>query len=250
MRTTTLFVVSILSMALAPPEAQAFHHHNQFQSAADGREMVPGSGGLYYTGSRQDLGLRCAHCHVEAEGRIRADVSFTPSVGAGWMPGATYRVRVTMTGETRGLSGCAPMIPNRNGIGAMVVGPDGYPVGQVSGDQNGRQCGARFPAVSGTQTTAVFGDCNGVVGVQDGARSLTSWEFDWRAPTAGAGGVTLWLGVVDGDCVFDSYRDDVYETRVDVREGTSAALAPRPSPDATFALRARSAALPPRRLRC
>ena len=236
--------------ALSPASASAFHHHNQFQSAADGREMVPGSGGLYYTGSRRDLGLRCAHCHVEAEGRIRADVSFTPSVDAGWMPGATYRVRVTMSGETKGLSGCAPMIPNRNGMAAMLVGPGGFPVGQVSGDQNGRQCGSRFPSVSGTQTTVVFGDCEGAVGVQDGARSLTSWQFDWRAPSAGAGQVALWLGVVDGDCVFDSYRDDVYETRVDVPEGSGARLVPSPSSSPGVTLAARAAALPPRRLRC
>jgi hypothetical protein len=228
-------------------EARAFHHHQQYQSPADGRSTVPGSGGLYYTGSRRDLGLRCSHCHVEAEGRIRANVTFSPSVATGWTPGETYRVSVTMTGESKGLSGCAPMLPNRNGIAAMVVGRSGFPAGQVSPDRDTRRCGSSSPPVATDQTTVVFGDCDAAVGAQGNvgtAGSLDTWRFDWRAPSAGAGDVSLWLGVVDGDCGFDSYNDDVYETRVAVAEGGSAALAPpAPAPEA-FALGSRRAALP------
>lgn len=246
MRVTTMLLFFAVACSFGAT-ARAFHHHNQFQSPADGREETPGSGGLYYSGSQRDLGLRCAHCHVEAEGRIRASVAFSPSVSAGFVRGATYRVTVTMTGETKGLSGCAPMIPNRNGIAATVVGASGLPVGQLSPDGDTRRCGSRYPPVSAGQTTAVFGDCEGVVGVQDGLRSLTSWQFDWRAPSTGTGDVALWLGVVDGNCVFDSYDDDVYETRIDVPESTSAALVPDAPPPAALALAGRDRALPPRR---
>lgn len=242
-------VIVVLAIAFAsPPTTRAFHHHGQFQEAADGRAAVPGSGGLYYTGSRRDLGLRCTHCHVEAPGRIRADVSFTPDASTGWTPGTTYRVTVTMTGESAGLSGCG-MIPNRNGITATIVGPGGSPVGELSPDADGRRCGNRFPPVGGSQTTVVFGDCEGVVGVQDGTRSLDTWRFDWRAPSAGAGDATLWLGVVDGSCDFTSYDDDVYETRIDVPEASSAALLPAKHPRDLRLARGERHALPPRRRR-
>jgi len=246
MRTTA--ILSLLAATLlAPAGARAFHHHGQFQAFADGREEVPGSGQLYYTGSRRDLGLRCSSCHVEAPGRIRATVDFAPSLAGGrWSPDASYTVTVTMTGENRGTTGCGTT-PNRNGITAMVTDRSGFPVGQHAPDAGGRRCGSRFVSPSAGQTTAVFGDCDGVVGVQ-GNGTLTRWQFTWRAPSAGAGELTLWLGVVDGDCAFDSYRDDVYETSMSFREMASAWLVPLlrraypPAPDLD-----RRVALPRRR---
>ena len=213
------FVIVAGSVAIVAT-AHAFHHHGEYQAFADGREMVPGSGQLYYTGSRRDLGLRCNSCHVEAPGRIRATTEFSPALGAGnsYTPGRRYTVTVTMSGENAGLSGCG-MTPNRNGITAMFVDGTGFPVGTVSPDEGGRRCGSRFVTPSATQSTVVFGDCDAVVGAQGAPGSLDRWDFDWQAPPAGGGEVVMWLGVVDGDCTFDTYNDDVYETRLTLPEG-------------------------------
>lgn len=247
MRTITSLALAIAALALAVPVAHAFHHHGQFQEYADGRAETPGSGGLYYTGSRRDLGLRCSACHVEAPGAIRADVTFSPALSGGrYVPGATYRIAVAMTGESRGLTECSSPMVNRNGITAMIVGPSGFPVGEIGPDQDARRCGVRFPPVGATQTTAVFGDCEAAVGVQD-TRALTRWEMSWRAPSAGSGEATLWLGVVDGDCMFDSYRDDVLETRIAIPEGSTAALLRERAPARSFAIARREPALPARR---
>lgn len=250
-----LSVCGALGALLGAAPAQAFHHHGQFQGNADGRDQVPGSGQLYYTGSRRDLGLRCSSCHVDAPGRIRAGVDFSPALGAAdqYAPGTSYSVTVTMTGETRGLSGCrvepSGPLPNRNGFTAMLTDGSGQPVGTLASESGARDCGNRV--VNTTETSVVFGDCEAAVGAQSGARSLTSWTFRWTAPPPGTGSLDLWLGVVDGDCAFDSYDDDVFELTMPLAEG-SAALPPTlrsPTRGALAARRLCTPAVPPRRRR-
>jgi hypothetical protein len=214
-------MIALIVLMLASP-AHAFHHHGQFQEPADGRVEVPGSGGLYYTGSRRDLGLRCSSCHVEAPGRVRADVTFSPALTAGrYAPAQRYEVTVTMRGESMGIAACTAPLVNRNAMSAMFTGRDGFPIGRLSPDRGSPACGSMSPSFSAPQTTVVFGDCDGVVGGQD-SRALTTWRFFWDAPPAGAGEVGFWLGVVDGNCVFDSYDDDVYETSMPMGEGSMA----------------------------
>jgi hypothetical protein len=247
----TLVLQLVFSLLALPSPASAFHHHGQFQEHADGRSEVPGSGMLYYTGSRRDLGLRCSSCHVEAPGRIRAEVVFSPELSDGrYAPGRRYDVTVRMNGESRGIAECMPPMVNRNAMVAMLVGPDGFPAGTISPDRGGRQCGNRYPAYAAPQTTVVFGDCDAVVGGQDD-RALTTWRFSFDAPSTGAGEATLWIGMVDGDCMFDSYRDDVYETAVRMPEGSMARSferAPRGvRTRELFACREAVFGLPPRR---
>jgi hypothetical protein len=240
-------MIALIVLTLASP-AHAFHHHGQFQEPADGRVETPGSGGLYYTGSRRDLGLRCSACHVEAPGRVRADVVFSPSLDAGrYAPARRYEVTVTMRGESKGITECTAPLVNRNAIAAMFTGRDGFPIGRLSPDGGSRSCGGG-PSFSAPSTTVVFGDCEGVVGGQD-SRALTTWRFSWDAPPAGAGEVAFWLGLVDGNCVFDSYDDDVYETSMPMGEGSMALrIDPRLEHESSRALAfERVVALPPRK---
>ena len=49
----------------------------------------------------------------------------------------------------------------------------------------------------------------------------TSWTFKWTAPAAGAGPVTIYYGVVDGDHAgTDSKNDDVKQGTIRLNEGT------------------------------
>jgi hypothetical protein len=70
---------------------------------------------------------------------------------------------------------------------------------------------------------------------------LTSWTFSWTAPDPGAGTVTLHLASVDGNAagqasdatLTDSFGDDVFIARVELKElGASSAL-PRPKSERT-----------------
>lgn len=226
-----IVILASLGALLFVGEARAFHFHNQFHSAADGREEVPGSGFLYYTGSPRDWGLRCSACHVEAPQDIGADVTFSPMLSGGsYVPSTDYVVTIRMTGERFGLSGCpvegGNVTPNRNAVVATFSAADGAPRGQLSNDDGNRNCGSNIVDGCGT-STLVMGDCNGVVGTQCGLTSRDTWTFRWRAPGSGSGTVRFDFGIVDGNCRFDSYDDDVFEDTITIGEGAMSACVDR-----------------------
>jgi hypothetical protein len=67
----------------------------------------------------------------------------------------------------------------------------------------------------------LYGDCHAITGFGAPKRmvNITTWTFSWQAPAAGAGPITLYWGVVDGDCVMDSFGDDVKTGTLKLTEG-------------------------------
>jgi hypothetical protein len=59
-----------------------------------------------------------------------------------------------------------------------------------------------------TATTYTYGDCHAVMGRNQTGGGPPTWTFTWNAPSDGAT-VTMYYGVVDGDCMMDSMNDDV-----------------------------------------
>ena len=111
----SIFATTLLTLGLGltiAPEARAWHYYVPF---TDG--PWHGAASNYYTGSPRSLGITCATCHIGAQnippnqrvqmqvttrrvnsGNLVADDIFTN----GYMPGARYKVTVTMVGEHKG----------------------------------------------------------------------------------------------------------------------------------------------------
>jgi hypothetical protein len=67
-------------------------------------------------------------------------------------------------------------------------------------------------------TTYVYGDCHGVLFVPK--VNTVSWTFSWTAPPPGAGELTIYYGVVDGDAHGkSSLGDDVKMGTIKLAEG-------------------------------
>ena len=185
----------------------------------------PGGGGILGTGGAQDHGITCANCHIQGKsptGLVGATVAFNPTPANGaYAAGQTYTVTITMTGEHLGLSGCRQYTPdNNNFMGATIEDENGNLAGSLS-TQSGST--ASCPATvtfdpNVFKGTFMYKDCHAVL--SHGA-SMTSWTFDWTAPAKGAGPVTLYYGVVDGNCMMDSLDDDVKVGVVKLGEATA-----------------------------
>ena len=197
-----IFELSLIAaMAIAlPSTASAWHGYDDWQKSGSGQTLrFPGSGGLYYLGRQEDHTMTCASCHIGGPGRVRANVTFTPALASGrYSPGTRYRVDVAMAPEVMGLAGCSRR--NTNSIVAFFSDSSGdNPAGTVFNDNQQRACG---PSTLGTTqgngpTTIVRGNCEYVSG--QGGTTAANWRFHWDAPASGD--VTLWMGLVDGDCV-------------------------------------------------
>ncbi len=201
------------SIAHAFPEARYWHMAASGAARPGGNRA--GAEGNYFTGGAQDHGLTCAVCHTGSAGLIGATVTAVPAFGASTdgdyriTPGTHYTITVTMTGEHLH----SPMMPynDHNGMTATVEDDNGARAGVFSGDNgsSGASCPANPPA-SLNGTTAVYGDCHGVV--FQGQPAGNHWTFGWDAPAAVSGHLHLWLGVVDGDTGGDSsLTDDVFQ---------------------------------------
>ncbi len=117
-----------------------------------------------------------------------------------------------MTGEHRGLN---QGNNNLNGIAATFENQAGKVAGVLTSDAgaSSSNCVANYPAQNPAgKTTYIYGDCHGIIYVP--VPNATAWNFSWTAPAAGAGQVTMFYGVVDGDANGKSSLDD------DVKMGT------------------------------
>lgn len=233
-------VLGYASAGSAFPYPYLYHE----PAAGNSANNRAGAGGLYGTGGKLDHGIKCAHCHIDGAGTIATDITVTklPSGsptgwddvnGAdGYTPGATYRIAVALTGEHR--TAIHPMMPgvrtDLNGIAATLEAADGKLAGVLVSDSGQRSdaCPATYPFTNGGggydhqgpagKTTVLFGDCHAALSLHKTA--ATSWTFDWEAPAAGTGDVTLHLGVVDGDTGgSSSLDDDVVERSFVLSEG-------------------------------
>jgi hypothetical protein len=177
---------------------------------------VPAGGGLIATGGVTDHNVTCAHCHVKGDGSqgygiVGADVTFNPPIGASYKKGQLYHVTVALTGEHLGLSGCMSNDPgNVNAFAASFEDDSGKIVGSLGAAfGNAASCVRAAPDPFPKVTTWTYGDCHAVMGRNDTVGGApASWTFNWTAPSDGST-VTMYYGVVDGNCMMDSLGDDV-----------------------------------------
>ena len=201
-------VAIAIGVGLGTP-AWAFHPAPSFDESAN----EGGGGGMHFTGAPRGKGYDCTICHVGSDGAIEARIELAPAAAGAYQPGQTYRIAVSLVGEHRGFGAAS----NPNSFIAELVDDSGAHVGAV-GD---------------------FGESIRAVGdgsVVGGEPALgNAWTFAWQAPPAGAGAVTLHLGMVDGDGAgvaetptTDPNRDDVAMVALRLCEG-SAGCADRPT---------------------
>jgi len=196
--------------------ARAFHAGALF----DKPPGAGGGGGIFYTGAPLEHGWNCSLCHEAAPGKFRVLLKVEPSdlfQGFTYVPGQTYSFTATLDGETMGKS--SPL-SNYNTIAASFTDAKGISVGSVGGF-------AAEDFYMGNPTTIAS------AGQKVGA---TSWSFQYTAPEAGAGPVTLYLAAVDGNganspptkTLTDPFGDDVFTAAVTFQPGGSAASRRRP----------------------
>ena len=227
-------ISAILLLALGGGTVVAFPFNRSWHESATGvaGQNRAGAGGLYGTGGRSDKGLRCSHCHIKGTtpyGQIgmtlTANPAFVKKNGEdAYVPGTRYTITVAMTGEHR-----FPAVAgeNKNGVAVTIEDQSGARAGRFIADagQDTNACPAQNPYPGGAgavspagKTTFMYGDCHGILPLDH--KQLTSWTFDWVAPAAGRGDLTLHLGMVDGDTSGDSsLGDDTLERALPLREG-------------------------------
>jgi hypothetical protein len=228
MQTRTAIFTGVL-VAAASVAVSAFPAPHFWHDPATGRAGTnrAGAAGRYGTGGRTDKGIKCSHCHVKGEGKIGMTLAANPafpSVGGEdrYVPGQRYTITVTMTGEHKnpGMT-----TNNGNGMAATIENASGQRAGRFIADagQDSATCPAANPYATAAsmpagKTTFLYGDCHGVLPLSfDG---LTQWRFDWIAPAAGAGNLTLFVGMVDGNSGGgSSLLDDTAERTFPLREG-------------------------------
>src|SRR5581483_4950527 len=130
---------------------------------------------------------------------IGAQVTFNPQLVAGmYKPGQTYAITVTMTGEHLGMS-CDPMMENNNFVGLTIEDGSGAMAGAMQANFGSTgSCPSTYTFDPKTfKGTFMYGDCKGVLSHGPG---MSAWTFNWTAPQKGSGQVTLYYGVVDGNC--------------------------------------------------
>ncbi len=187
-----------------------------------------GAGGYYGTGGRLDKGIKCSHCHVKGAGTIGMTMTATPAFPTAngdtkYVPGTRYTITIAMTGEHENPG----PTNNKNGTAVTIENASGQRAGRFIADagQDSNTCPQQNPypgapgAVSpATKTTFMYSDCHGILPLD--RLGLTSWTFDWVAPAAGAGDLTMHVGMVDGDSDGkSSLDDDTLERAIKLVEG-------------------------------
>jgi hypothetical protein len=221
--TTALITGSVLAF----PFTSSWHQPASGETSVQPRNRA-GAEGLYGTGGRADLGIRCSHCHIKGQGRIDFTLAAQPAfakVGGedAYVPGQQYTITITMTGEHRGTG---PGGSNMNGMALAIENAAGQKSGTFIADagQSSASCPANDPYLNvpnvqlpAGRTTFLYGDCHGVLFLPH--QDLIAWTFDWIAPAAGSGDLTMFVAVVDGDTAgSSSLDDDVVERALPLQE--------------------------------
>jgi hypothetical protein len=220
----SLLFVGTAGVGYAFPTTPYWH----MPASGDAGVNRAGGEGLYGTGGAQDLGIRCSHCHIDGEGLIDFQLSAMPAfddVGGedGYVPGRRYTITIRMTGEHLRPG---TTMNNMNGMALAIEDASGRRAGRFIADagQDTNSCprndpysGGGHPPVPAGRTTFMYGDCHAVLPLPH--MGLTAWTFDWIAPAAGAGDLSMFVAVVDGDTGAESsLDDDVVERTVPLRE--------------------------------
>lgn len=212
MMTRLLLVLAMLSI---PSPALAFHVGSTFAAA-------PGAGGagrIYYVATPLERGWDCTMCHVDPPGKISLAVDVEPSTlfdDFRYVPGETYEFTVRLLGEHLGQQAGRS---NFNALALAFTNPEGIYQGSIGGfDPNEFFDGSGAIASAGTRVGA------------------TDWTFQWTAPDAGTGPVSLYLGAVDGNGAnsdanttrTDPFGDDVFMSQIHFDEAPTASAAVGP----------------------
>jgi hypothetical protein len=228
-----LFVVATAFLGAAAVWAMPFNMSWHMKATGNAPMNRTGSEGLYGTGGRTDKGVKCSHCHIKGAGTIGVTVTAVPAfpVTGGdtrYVPGQRYTITVAMTGEHKAnameCTTCG-MMNNKNSMALTIENASGARAGRFIADagQDTNACPAANPYPNaGTtpagKTTFMYGDCHAVLPLEH--MGLVRWIFDWIAPAAGAGDLTIFVGVVDGDTGgHSSLDDDTVERALPLREG-------------------------------
>jgi hypothetical protein len=231
---------ALLLLGLCGGAAHAYPAGSQFELDA---MRFDGGSGVAFTGAPRWAGHTCLVCHTEAAGRIGASLEAGPAeiFSTGYVPGQTYRLRVVLTGEWAAVDAAAfgdecgaAVAPYRrcddNGFAIEIADGRGQPVGGFARAALDGSCGA--PASAGDADAYVLRD--GTAALQSGNHhGRASWNVCWTAPTAGAGPLTAYLAVVDGNGgdgteanPNDTSGDDVFAGAVPLAEHGGGAPAP------------------------
>lgn len=214
--------VPVVCLAVVAP-AHAWDGFKMFEEPTTG--PTSGGGGIWGTGGKRDKGVTCASCHVKAQGKIYATVEFFPllmQVGPQslYKPGQRYQVTVTLKNQWlgRNFQTCPPFVSSMNGFAANFETATGLKAGRLESDsgQDSNMCSAAIPDQQ-TGSTVTFGACNVIAG--SNTEDQYYWTFKWTAPGPGAGTITMFYGVVDGNCDMKSTGDDVKMSSVVMAQG-------------------------------
>ncbi len=197
--------------------------HEKSTGIATGGMNRAGGQGRYGTGGRTDRGIKCSHCHIKGPGLITMSLTpvpaFTKKNGDdAYTPGTRYTITVQLTNEQKS----AGLMNNKNLFALAIENASGQRAGRYITDsgQDSQTCSLANPFATSPagKTTFVYGDCHAVLAL-DFPR-LTQWTFDWVAPAAGAGDLTMFVGMVDGNSDGESsLDDDTLERAIPLRQG-------------------------------
>ena len=214
----------MLLVLLAPRvPANAWDGFKMFEAPTTG--PASGGGGIWGTGGKRDNGITCAACHVKPVAKVYALVELSPLLGqvgpnSLYRPNQKYQLKVTLKGESlgRGFAVCGQSLISMNGFAASFETANGVRAGRLQSDsgQDSSACPATVPDMQ-TGSTVTFGKC--AVISSTNTEDQTQWSFAWTAPAKGAGTVTMFWGVVDGNCDMKSTGDDVKMGTVVMGEG-------------------------------
>ncbi len=236
----------ILALCLLPNAALAYSDASSF-ARDPSVETSGGGGGLYFTGSPRQHGLRCEACHIDGPTDVKLRLSAlldgeaSPLFSGGYEPGALYEIEVGFEGaDLQPEAGCEGMEDepcNINGFAFEMLDAAGQPAGVLCpvapvDDQEG--CSAcRVVRSAGT---LVADNCS--VLLADGFDStafrwhngIQAYSFFWRAPVQDEGALFAYVSAVDGrgqeveDGEITSYRNDgVASVRVGLSSPTVSA---------------------------
>jgi hypothetical protein len=213
MRRTRQHVALTAALAcLAPAAADAYHTGKVFDDAPG----AGGGGGVFYTGSPSVRRWDCTVCHIDAPGTLQVSVTSQPpelATEQRYTPGMTYQLTVAMDAPTSQLGLGSP----RSNFNAMVIAAE---------DATGGAAGVFVGFDSGK----FYARGNALLASDSPDVNETSWSFNWTAPPAGTGAVTLWFGVVDGNGAnasasethTDALGDDVAMRALALQDGVAA----------------------------
>ncbi|HEY5947560.1 MAG TPA: DUF4266 domain-containing protein, partial [Kofleriaceae bacterium] len=170
--------------------------------------MGDGAGGIPFDGSPRFAGHTCVVCHTDPENRIgsRIESDHVELFTDGWKPGQQYHLRVVLTdahaaalyqpsGDDCGFA-VTPYKPcDQNGFALEIDNLDGKPQGKLSAFANNACATGMAPP-----DVDVYVLTDGSAVTHNGAHhGLLAWNLCWTAPQAGAGLLTAYLSVVDGN---------------------------------------------------